>query len=51
MIIGKKVFLDCGGFRDITWVVNWSEVFVEAVFESSFGFPTVKSALVMYNHL
>ena len=22
---------DCGGFRDITWVVNWSAVFVETV--------------------
>ena len=41
MIISKKVFSDCGGFRDIRWVVNWSAVFVETVFESSFGFTYV----------
>ena len=27
VIISKKVFWDCGGFRDIRWVVNWSVVF------------------------
>ena len=37
VIISKKVFWDCGGFRDIRCVVNWSAVSVEAVFESSFG--------------
>ena len=41
MIIGKKVFCDCGGFRDIRWVINWSAVFVEAVLESSSGFTYV----------
>ena len=41
MIISKKMFSDCGGFRDIRWVVNWSAVFVETVFESSFGFTYV----------
>ena len=35
------MFSDCGGFRDIRWVVNWSAVFVETVFESSFGFTYV----------
>ena len=35
------MFSDCGGFRDIRWVVNWSAVFVETVFESSFGFSYV----------
>ena len=35
------MFSDCGGFRDIRWVVNWSAVFVETVFESSFGFRAV----------
>ena len=28
-------------YRDIRWVVNWSAVFVEAVFEWSFGFKYV----------
>ena len=41
----KKVFWDCGWFggwfRDIRWIVNWSAVFVETVFESSFGFTYV----------
>ena len=32
---------ETGGFRDIRWVVNWSAVFVETVFESSFGFTYV----------
>ena len=32
---------ETGGFRDIRWVVNWSAVFVEAVFESWFGFTYV----------
>ena len=35
------MFSDCGGFRDIRWVVNWSAVFVETAFESSFGFTYV----------
>ena len=35
------MFSDCGGFRAIRWVVNWSAVFVETVFESSFGFTYV----------
>ena len=29
---------ETGGFGDIRWVVNWSAVFVETVFETSFGF-------------
>ena len=41
VIISKKVFWDCGGFRDIRCVVNWSAVSVEAVFESSSGFTYV----------
>ena len=35
------MFGDCGGFGDIRWVVNWSAVFVETAFESSFGFTYV----------
>ena len=31
------MFRDCGGLRDIRWDVSWSAVFVETVFESSFG--------------
>ena len=41
MIISKKVFEDCGWFRDARWIVNASAVFVEAVFESSFRFTCV----------
>ena len=44
VITGKKVFWDCGGFRDIRWFVNWSAVFVETVFESSFGFSYIYPA-------
>ena len=32
---------ETGGFGDTGWVVNWSAVFVETVFESSFGFTYV----------
>ena len=35
------MFWDCGGFRDIRWVVNWSALLVEAFFETSFGFSYV----------
>ena len=51
MIIGKKVFRDCVGFRDIRWVINWSAVFIEAVFESSFGFTYVLfgAVVALYN--
>ena len=41
---------DCGGFRDIRWVVNWSAVFVETVFESSFGFTHVLFEAVVALH-
>ena len=36
-----------GGFRDIRWFVSWSAVFVEAVFESSFGFTYVLFGVVV----
>ena len=32
---------ETGGFGDTRWVVNWSAVFVETVFKSSFGFTYV----------
>ena len=45
VIISKKVFWDCGWFRDIRWImVNCSAAFVETVFESSFGFTYVWSS-------
>ena len=45
-------FWDCGWFRDIRWIVNWSVVFVETVFESSFGFTYVLfGAVVVLYHV
>ena len=38
------------GFRDIRWVVNWSAMFVEGVFESSFGFTYVLFGAVVALH-
>ena len=38
MTIREKMFRDCGGFRDVGLFVDWSTVFVETVFKSSFGF-------------
>ena len=46
------MFGDCGGFGDIRWVVNWSAVFVETAFESSFGFTYVLfRAVVAWYHV
>ena len=44
------MFRDCGGFGDIRSVVNWSAVFIETVFESSFGFTYVLLGAVVALH-
>ena len=41
MIVTQKMFGYCGGLRAVSLFVNRSAMFVEAVFESTFGFSYV----------
>ena len=41
VIVTQKMFGCCGGLRAVSLFVNWSAMFVEAVFKSTFGFSYV----------
>ena len=41
MIVTQKMSGYCGGIRAVSLFVNWSAIFVEKVFKSTFGFSYV----------